>query len=277
MNKLTLLGTAQSIFPVDFKEKDMEFWGTGTVFSRSIKGIKKLDLGFEIHNGETMYKITQERDIDYSIYKCPIMVQNAEDEWTKKIIKNPVTFPLQEVIKYAGVKFFTSTFCYMFVYAAMMGYKDIKFSKILLCSGGEYFLERPGLEYWIEKLTQRENLTVHWDEDCELFGNEILYGYEQRPNIYKLRSYQKHLWSRLHEEFHAIENHTASINKNIGAVECYNLLKSQKLDDVKLKEMMENTKKIVKDQMKQAGEHKEKYLQFFGALQQSEYEDGRGF
>jgi len=54
-------------------------------------------------------------------------------------------------------------------------------------------------------------------------------------------------------------------------------LKNKNLNDQELIKKVENSKNILKDHMRQAQEHKEIYLQFFGALQQSKYADGRGF
>lgn len=275
MNKLILLGTADSVFEVNYNQEETDFWATGTTFGAWNSDVKKIDLGFEIHPIEVMKKIAHENMIDYNKFDCPILVQDANDPIAKELIKKPITFPLQEVLDYGGVEFYTSTFCYMIVYAAFKGYKDVKLSKILLSSGGEYFLERPGIEYWIEKLTQRENINFHFDEDCELFASKVLYGYKQRPNIYKMKSFKKHLWAKLNNEIGFVEQLTARINKNLGALQAIAMMKSKEIDEKKLTELITNSNTEMMNDKKAAREHKEAYLQHFGGLQILDYLDER--
>lgn len=275
MNDLILLGTAKSVFEVDYNKPNTDIWATGTAFGEACDDVKRVSLGFEIHPIEKMQVEAQIKHIDYNKFNCPVMVQDANNPISKQIINDPVTFPLKEVRKYAGVDFFTSSFCYMLVYGAMLGYKNISFQKILLTSGGEYFLERPGIEYWIEKLTQRENINVTFPEDCELFSGTVLYGYEQRPNIYKMQSFRKHIYDQFMNEFHNVENLTAGINKHLGALECYAMMKQEK-DSGKVDIMVKNSKKEIQDLAGKAKMHKERFLQFFGGLQMLDYTEDRG-
>lgn len=274
MKKLIMLGTASSVFDVPYDNKDYDIWGTGTCFGIAHQDIKRIDLGFELHPPEKMVLIKEEKSIDYDRFDCPIMVQDENDPVAKQICKNPKTFPLQEVLDFGGTKFYTSTFCYMIVYAVMLGYKEIGIYKALMCSGSEYFLERPGMEYWIEKLGVKYGVKFYFPEDCELFASQILYGYEQRPNIYKIGSFVKHLWDQLHIEYHFVEHCTANANKSIGALEMYQMLKNVK-DEDKIKEILNELKLLMQTNVKAINEHKEKYLQFFGGLQVMNYEESR--
>jgi hypothetical protein len=276
MKDLILLGTAYSVFDVDYENQNTDIWATGTAFGAQCSDIKRVDLGFEIHPIEIMALEAQKKQIDYNKFNCPIMVQDAGNPITTQLINNPVTFPLDEVRKYAGVDFFTSTFCFMLVYAAMLGYKNIHFAKILLSSSGEYFLERPGIEYWIEKLIQREGINVTFPEDCELFSGTCIYGYEQRPNIYKMKSFRRHIYDSFMNEFHNVETLTAQINKVMGALECYQLI-SQEKDPKKLAEMVKNSRDQMHDLAGKAKIHKERFLQYFGGLQMLDYTEDRGF
>jgi len=276
MKKLILLGTAESVFDVPYDDPDYEIWGCGSCFGKAHDDIKRMDFGFEIHPPTKLVTIIDNKSYDFKRFgEIPIYVQNADDSLTKQIIPNAKTFPLKEVVEYGGVEFFTSTFCYMFVLAAMMGYKEIYFYKILLNAGQEYFLERPGIEYWIEKLSKKENINVYFPEDCELFFGDILYGYKERPNIYKIKSWRKHLWNQLHISFHNIENLTAKINKYLGALEMYSHFERGTNKNELLK-MLEKDKSVLDKNLNTAKEQKEKYLQYFGALQNEYWNEDRG-
>ncbi len=274
--KLIILGTATTVFECDYNQENTDYWLCGTAFGQAHSDIKRADMGFEIHPPDQMFKIAQEKKIDYNKFgDIPIMVQKTDNEFIKKLINNPVEFPIDELLEYAKVRLFSCSFTYMFVYACMLGYKDISFYKILLASGGEYFLERPGLEYWIEKMIDKEGLKVFFPEDAELFSGNYLYGYEQRPNIYKMQSFKRHLWEQLHNEFHFVENSTAQVNKNLGAMEMFNLMNSGKKED-EIKAILEKCNLMVQDGIGKSKEHKEKYLQYFGGLQTAEFLEDRG-
>ena len=98
--KLLLLGTAISSFEPDYENNDFEIWGVGSAFGKAHEDIKRVDLGFEIHPIEQIAKIANERQVDYNKFKCPMMVQNANHPLTKQMMKNPKTFPLDDVLAY---------------------------------------------------------------------------------------------------------------------------------------------------------------------------------
>lgn len=278
MKKLILLGTAESVFNPDYDNMDYEIWGCGSCAGAAHDDIKRIDAIFEIHDPALLVRIFDTKAYDYSrIPNTKVYVQDAENPTIKQLIPNNelITFPLQDLLKYAGVEWFDSTFAYMFVYAAMLGYKDITFHKILLNAAQEYFLERPALEYWITKLMHKEKITVHFPEDCDLFFGNVLYGYKQRPNIYKMMSWRKHLWNQLHIAFHNVEMLTARINKFMGAVDMYARMKSGQSEEQIVKEITEG-KTNLEINMKTAKEQKEKYLQYFGAIQNEYWNEDRG-
>ncbi len=277
--KLLMLGTANSCFDVDYNDFD-EIWGAGAAFGADVNDIPKIDLGFEIHDMDQMVVIAKERNVDFNKYKCPILVQDKNGIITKQLIENPIDYPLDDIKQYVkemGASiYFTSTFCYMTVYAAMMGYKDILFFKILFTSDLEYNLERPGLEYWIDMLGHRENINFKFPEDSELWAETILYGFEQRPSFWKLQSRMKFLWDIFTKHFHDCEALNGMLNRDSGIIEVYNALKNGiKPEDFEkvVRECRENINKNSERYKKS----RDKYMQFSGALQTSNFYELREY
>lgn len=243
MNKLVLLGTAESVFKPDYADKETDIWAIGSCFGKKIiRNIPRINAGFEIHDSQKLKLIIEQKDYDFKLMKCPVYVQNPNDEFIKSIVPKPVEFPFDDVVKFTEdfwvmpgrkyelteIGYFNCSFSWMLSFAVMMGYKDISFYGVLLSSGGEYFLERPGIEYLIVKHIIRDGITVHFPEDCELFSPTEQYGRKDRANCYKIKSYQKHLYGKMYNEFKNIEAYTAAINKNLGAIEVIKLLRSGK-------------------------------------------------
>jgi len=277
MKKVCIVGTAVSSFEPNYDDPDTEFWLAGTAFGLAHQNIKKAHCGFEIHEGYKMLKEAEEKKIDYNRFgDIPIYVINPEDNFIKQLIHNPVRYPKEDIDAFAKRKFYSCTFDYMFLLAVMMGFRDISFYGILLAAGGEYFLERPGLEYWIETMMARyPDLKVHFPEDAELFTTDVEYGWKDRPNIWKMKSFRKHLFEQVANEVAYIEQHTANANKNLGALEMYYLMKNEK-DEKKLEEVVKGAQMTARVNMDQINQHKVKYHQMFGGLQISCYMEDRG-
>jgi hypothetical protein len=277
--KLLLLGTAASCFEPDYENNDYEIWAVGSAFGEAHADIKRIDLGFEIHPIDQIAKIAKDRNVNYNKFKCPMFVQNAAHPLTKQLMKNPKKFPLNEILKYiddmGASRFFTSSFCYMLVYAAYMGYKDVYLYKILLTNESEYFLERPGVEYWFEWLGMHEGMNFHFPEDAEMCSNSILYGYEERPHLWKIESRKKHLWESLARQYYEAERLAGDINRASGMIEMYNIMK--KADEKKVNELVIACKKQINDTMIKYRNTRDQYMQFGGALQTMQYTEFRSY
>jgi hypothetical protein len=229
MKKLIILGTGDSIFQPDYDNYTFDIWACGTAFSSNYtKKIKRLDLGFEIHKFDRMVKIFEDAKllVDYNKYNCPIMVQDQDDKLINEYIEKPITFPIDEVLKFGGKRFYTSTFSYMIVYAAMMGYKDISLYQLLMSADKEYVYEVPCVEYWCNLLTQRENINFSIPEDSELFSSYKLYGYEEYKNQYKVMSRNRWLWEKFDRNLCDYEKMLADLQKNLGVKQTLELLRN---------------------------------------------------
>jgi hypothetical protein len=280
---LLFLGTANSCFDVNYDDYD-EIWAAGAAFGDSYGEISRIDLGFEIHPMDQMIKIADERHVDYNKYNCPILVQDENGVICKQLIKEPKTYPLDDILQYikeiGASVYMTSTFCYMIVYAAMMGYKDILLYKILLTSDLEYHLERPGLEYWIDLLGHKEHIKFSFPEDAEMWSEEVLYGYKQRPNLWKLESRKKHLWECFNHHFYDCEALNGSLNRCTGMLEMFHIMNSLIAEKIK----KEDVEKVVKEcrerieaESVKITRSREKYFQFSGAIQTQSFLEERGY
>lgn len=278
--RLVLLGTAKTCFETDWELDNCEYWAAGSAFGAAHSEIKKIDVGFEIHDINLIYGIAQERNVDYNKFDCPVFVQNKDNPVTKQLMNKPSDFPLDDILEYIkeinGSKFFTSTFCYMIVYAAMLGYKNIALHKILLTNDGEYFLERPGVEYWIDFLGHKEGITFTFPEDAEMWAGSVLYGFEERPNIWKIQSRRKNIWEEFIKGFYNIESYTGSINKVQGMIEMYYALQKMK-DNKDMEDRIKESKLNIQKDLVKLNNTRDKFMQACGALQSESFSELRGY
>lgn len=94
-------------------------------------------------------------------------------------------FPLEECQKQFGAPYFSNTIAYMVAFALLNGAKEIEIFGVNQASGGEYFYEKAGLEYWLGICVGRGVKLIIHGEKSELlsnkrrFGGNLLYGYSQ--------------------------------------------------------------------------------------------------
>lgn len=283
--KLMILGSAVSCFEPDYK-MDADIWAVGSAFGAAYNDIKRVDLGFEIHDMGLIAGIKEKCGYDFNKHNCPIMVQDENHPATKQLMKLPVTFPLDDVLEYvkgmgAAVQL-SCSFDYMMIYAAMLGYKDIGLFKILLTNEGEYFLERPGVEYWIRWLGMHEGIKFYFPEDAEMLSDRVMYAYEERPNLWKLQSRKKFLWQNHFNHYIKIENYIQNGARAAAMVEMYNIMKKLKLiTKQETKEINQNKKEVdgllakCQEQSKSCQDqfhiNRDQFLQFVGAIQTLDY------
>jgi hypothetical protein len=246
MKKLTILGTGVSCKDPDWTN---DIWATGSCFADSYADkTERIDLGFELHKVDVIRGILDKKKVqfDYNRYKTPSMVQSIYDDWSG-IIDDVREFPLEDMIKYVkGRKFFTSTFAYMIVYAAMQGYKEIELNRILLSFDHEYLYEMPCIEYWCNILTQTENIHFSIPEDSEIYSNHKLYGYEPKNNAKKVQSRLKYVWHNFNERLMEYEKLLGENSTNYAIIDTLNWIRTQ--PDVKqIEEAYNEAKRRVKN------------------------------
>jgi hypothetical protein len=59
------------------------------------------------------------------------------------------TYPIDEIIKYFGVDYFTNTVDYAIALAIYKGFKEIGIYGVSMIGGSEYAYQKPGVEFWI--------------------------------------------------------------------------------------------------------------------------------
>lgn len=305
--KLLLLGTAVTCFEIDYDDYD-DVWAAGPAFGECYKDIKRIDLGFEIHPIDQMVVIAKERNVDYNKYKCPVYVQNEKHPITKQLMDKAVTFPLDDMLQYikeinASICL-TDSFCYMIVWAGLMGYKDVLLYKILLTSDLEYYLERPGLEYWIDRLGHAEQIDFRFPEDAEMWSNKILYGYEQRPNLWIMQSRKKYLWDIFSKHFSDIEILSNMLSRYSGMIEMHNFMNTinsrimilgkqlekeiviEKKEEIKkeigdckiqIAKVIHNCREGIEKNSQKYKDSRDKYMQFSGAIQTQQFLEERQY
>jgi hypothetical protein len=94
-------------------------------------------------------------------------------------------YPLQEVINYFGVDYFTNTVDFALALAIYEGFTEIDLYGVNMVFGSEYEFEKAGVEYWIGQAMGRGiNVHVFGDTSSILKTRDgLLYGYgtPQKP------------------------------------------------------------------------------------------------
>lgn len=88
-------------------------------------------------------------------------------------------YPLQEVISYFGVDYFTNTIDYALALAIYKGFTEIDLYGVNMAFGSEYEYEKPGVEFWIGQAMGRGiKVTNHSKASTILKTRDgLLYGY----------------------------------------------------------------------------------------------------
>ena len=112
------------------------------------------------------------------IYEAPIPVYMME---TDPGLPSAVRYPIERVIKNAGIDYFTSTVAFEVGLALAEGFKEIALFGIDLIVGTEYSVQKANLEFWLG-MAHARGVNVHIPGECALLKQAYRYGYEQEPN-----------------------------------------------------------------------------------------------
>jgi len=131
-------------------------------------------------------------------------------------------YPLDEVIKYFGTRYFTNSIAYMFALAIKRKYKTINLWGIDMDAGDEWAYERPCVMYWIGQAEAR-GISVMTASD--LTNPAYLYGFEDSAPLIKLLEMR-----RKHAEVMAEKSegrpHDQWIGKMVAMRDAINLVRS---------------------------------------------------
>lgn len=231
MKKLVIVGTGTSVLDIDWSDKDIEIWGTGTCCGESdnVKDIKRLDKIFEIHRDADIIEYGINKNVNYKKFHVDTtFCINQNSPIAIQYFNNPVTYPLNEVQEFnGGHNYYNSTMDYMLCLAVMQGYRDITIHKILLYYGTEYFIQKPSLLYWIDLYRHKyPDLKITISKDSAIFEENLKYGFDEDSKIPQLLSKNKWLWEQHDLYFTRLTNAIAQFNSFYGAVQLLNKLRN---------------------------------------------------
>jgi guanylate kinase len=119
-------------------------------------------------------------------------------------------------------------------------------------------------------------MDFYFTEDAEMWSRNVFYGFEQRPNIWKLESRKKYHWTMFMKNFKDIENITAMMNKSAGMLEMYNAFKKN-VEKEKIEKAVEDCKKVIEERAVKLKNCREEFMQFSGALQTTNFYEEREY
>ena len=96
-------------------------------------------------------------------------------------LPNAVRFPIEKVIKDAGIDYFTSTVAFEVGLALYEGFNEISLYGIDLIVGTEYSVQKACLEFWLG-IAHARGVNVRIPEQSALLHQSYRYGYEQEPD-----------------------------------------------------------------------------------------------
>lgn len=126
------------------------------------------------------------RIIDMNDYSLWGQTEAIADKLSRQAAKKnnvPYTdltnYPLQEVIAYFGVDYFTNTVDYALALAIYEGFSEIDIYGVNMTFGSEYEFEKPGVEFWIGQALGRDiKIKVHGETSTILKTRDgLIYGY----------------------------------------------------------------------------------------------------
>ena len=168
-NKLVILGCLDTFADAPFDDDSFEIWGMNYLW-RKFEGVEnaRADVWWEIHTPHTR---TDEHLDWLEACQMPVIMQE-----THLTIPNSVKYPLDEIIKEYGRRYFLCTMNYQIALAMYMGYKEIHmygFNMIL----GDDLIQRWSVEYWLGRAEQ-SGIKIFLPDDCDMLKSPYLYGYE---------------------------------------------------------------------------------------------------
>jgi hypothetical protein len=101
-------------------------------------------------------------------------------------LPNAVRYPIERVIKDAGIDYFTSTVAFEVGLAMTEGFKEIALFGIDLIVGTEYSVQKANLEFWLG-MAHARGINVRIPDQSALLKQAYRYGYEREPDWGPLR------------------------------------------------------------------------------------------
>jgi hypothetical protein len=178
-NSIAIVGTASSSYDkatLDWPGVDV--WAVNSIHHHHPEHAKFVDLWFELHHEP---EILHAEWFKWAIEHQPrVMMQRPHRE-----LENSEAYPLAEVEKYFGHRYFTSSVAYMLALAIMQEPESIGIYGIDMAEGTEYQHQRPCCEYFVG-WARGAGIQVKIPKNSALVKAEWPYGYDRRaPGTYR--------------------------------------------------------------------------------------------
>jgi hypothetical protein len=203
-DKLSILGTADTLGAAPWEDKEFEIWGVAQALTYPT--FKRAELLFEMHTADYWDdKGVLER---LNKWPGPIYMQDHYDK-----VPNSIKFPLDDVLPYR--RYHTTSITYMLALAYHSFLKVQKPKHVALFGvhmehREEYSEQRPCCEYWLGRM-EGAGIDIYIAGGA-ILRSEGLYAYEGYNAICgKLRKRIEGLTNGLHAR--EVEEHTAELKK----------------------------------------------------------------
>ena len=172
--KVAIMGFATSSRDLaPFDDPEYEIWTLNQLY----RHVPRSTRHFDIHCN------WEEGNVDGTDHRgwirdspVPVYMMKAHDEFP-----NAVRYPIERVIKDAGIDYFTSTIAFEVGLAMSEGFKEIALYGVDLIVGTEYSVQKACLEFWLG-MAHARGIKVRLPDECALLKQSYRYGYEQEPD-----------------------------------------------------------------------------------------------
>jgi hypothetical protein len=123
---------------------------------------------------------------------------------------------------------------------------------------------------------QKEGMSFSFPEDAEFWSDTVLYGFEERPNIWKLQSRKKYLYETFLKHFYNVEVLTAALNRSAGMLELFEHMK-QGANEAKIKNIINECRNTIDQKSPKYRNTRDLCLQFLGVIQNHAFYEERGY
>ncbi len=174
-NTVALVGfapTSRDLAPYD--DPATEIWAMNESYKYDF--VKRATRWFQMHSESNFSRPDNPNDPDHYEWlrtqkEYPILMQHKYRQ-----IPMAVAYPLEDVIRLTGLRYFTSTFAYMIGLAILEKFERIELYGFEMASNTEYHYQRACAEFWMGYAIGL-GIDVALPENCNLLSGQ-LYGYE---------------------------------------------------------------------------------------------------
>jgi hypothetical protein len=182
--KVAIVGFATSSRELaPFDDPDYEIWTLNQLYRHVPRSSRHFDIHLEWEKDNV-----EGTDHRGWIKECgvPCYMVNADPD-----LPTSVRYPIEDVLKMAGLDYFTSTIAFEVGLAMLLEFEEIALYGIDLIVGSEYSEQKACLEFWLG-MAHAKGITVRIPPQSALLTQSHRYGYQQQPNWGPLQMKEVH-------------------------------------------------------------------------------------